>query len=111
MKKIITALIISAFVIVLGGTTIFAAGRGRQASQNAAGNPQCPAAGTGYACSVAGQYFTDTDGDGICDYRNTDDRSEVCPYNNNCTPEYRHHASCKGNAAQSGHREHHGSFR
>ena len=124
MKKIMTAIIISTLVIVLGGTTIFAAGRGRQASQTTAENPQSPAAGAGCACSEAGQYFTDTDGNGICDYRNTDDRAAcnysnaddrtgACPYNNNCMPAYRRHANGNGNSAQFGHRgqEHHVGFR
>lgn len=94
MKKIITALIISAFVIVLGGTAVFA----------------------------AGQYFTDADADGICDYRNTDcyaeynysnadNRTGICPCNNSCTPKYRHHANGNEDAGQPGHREHHGGFR
>ena len=94
MKKIITALIISAFVIVLGGTAVFA----------------------------AGWYFTDADADGICDYRNTDcyaeynysnadNRTGICPCNNSCTPKYRHHANGNEDAGQPGHREHHGGFR
>lgn len=96
MKKIITALIISALVIVLGGTAVFAAGR----------------------------YFTDADADGICDYRNTDcyaeynysnadNRTGICPCNNNnsCTPKYRHHANGNEDAGQPGRREHHGGFR
>lgn len=89
MKKIITALIISALVIVLGGTAVFAAGR----------------------------YFTDADADGICDYRNTDcyaeynysnadNRTGICPCNNSCTPKYRHHADGNEDAGQPGHREH-----
>ena len=96
MKKIITALIISALVIVLGGTAVFATGR----------------------------YFTDADADGICDYRNTDcyaeynysnadNRTGICPCNNNnsCTPKYRHHANGNEDAGQPGHRERHGGFR
>ena len=94
MKKIITALIISALVIALGGTAVFAAGR----------------------------YFTDADADGICDYRNTDcyaeynysntdNRTGICPCNNSCTPKYRHHANGNEDAGQPGHREHHGGFR
>ena len=89
MKKIITALIISALVIVLGGTAVFAAGR----------------------------YFTDADADGICDYRNmdyyaeynysnADNRTGICPCNNSCTPKYRHHADGNEDAGQPGHREH-----
>ena len=94
MKKIITALIISALVMVLGGTAGFAAGR----------------------C------FTDADADGICDYRNTacyadynysnaDNRTGICHCNNSCTPKYRHHANGNEDAGQPGHREHHGGFR
>ena len=73
MKKLTAGLITSALVIVLGSTTALAVGNGRQA---AAGNglnadSQYSAGCTGTFCESTGYYFTDEDGDGICDHRGT----------------------------------------
>ena len=68
MKKVTTAIVISAFVIVLGGTAAFAAGYDRQETRGTAGNRQYS---TDSACQGTGYHFTDADGDGICDYRDT----------------------------------------
>lgn len=111
MKKIMAAIMVSAFVITLGGTTAFAVGRGRQESTS--GIRQYS---TDYTGQGAGAFFTDADGDGICDYRNTSGISGVCPYLEDSvteepaveepaaetpaveTPavEYRHHLRCAG---------------
>lgn len=109
MKKIMATIIISAFVIALGGTTAFAVGRGRQETRSTAGNRQYSA---DYTCQGTGTYFTDTDGDGICDYRNTAESTGVCPHLETPavedsaaeTPavEYRHHLRCAGIGSGNG---------
>ena len=99
MKKIMTAIIISAFVIALGGTTAFAVGRGRQETSSTAGIRQYSA---DYTCQGTGDYFTDTGGDGICDYRNTSGSSEACPYLEDPAVEYRCHSRCTGDGARFG---------
>lgn len=122
MKKIMTAIIISTFVIALGGMTTFAAGRGRQVSQPAGQNARPAAENAGYVGAGTGQYFIDEDGDGICDYleenggteysyRNADNRAETCPYNGSSTPEYRRHTNGAGGSGQYGHRGYRGGFR
>lgn len=73
MKKLTAGIITSALVIVLGSTTALAVGNVRQA---AAGNglnadSQYSAGCTGTFCESTGYYFTDEDGDGICDHRGT----------------------------------------
>jgi hypothetical protein len=103
MKKIMTAIILSAFVIVLCGTTAFAVGRGRQETRSTAGSRQYSA---DHTCQGTGAFFTDTDGDGICDHLNTSGISGVCPYLESPeledpatevpAAEYRHHLRCAG---------------
>ena len=100
MKKIMAAIVISAFVIVLGGTTAFAVGRGRQeAPAGTAGNKQYS---TDYACQGTGRYFIDENGDNICDYRNTAENTGECPYHEDHSSGYRYHAGCSGNSAGCG---------
>ena len=99
MKKIMTAIIISAFVIALGGTTAFAVGRGRQETSSTAGIRQYS---VDYTCPGTEDYFTDTGGDGICDYRNTSGSSEACPYLEDPAVEYRCHSRCTGDGTGIG---------
>lgn len=74
MKKIIAGIIAAACIATLGGATVFAAGLGGQ-------NRQSCSAVTGTAlntascireyCQNEGNCFTDNNGDGICDNRDS----------------------------------------
>lgn len=112
MKKVTTAIVISAFVIVLGGTAAFAAGYGRQETRGTAGNRQYS---TDSACQGTGYHFTDADGYGICDYRDTAGSTGVCPYHEDHMSERPHHADNAGNGAGGGtcfgHHSRHGALR
>lgn len=84
MKKATAAVIVSALVITLGGTTAFAFGRSGQTGyqNNVAGtadmvyneNSKCE------YCEEYGRHYVDADNDGICDNctRNTDDTVSYC---------------------------------
>lgn len=65
MKKISVILTAAAITTILGGTAALAAGSGQNAPDRSV------PAFSGYSCSYcqdSGHCFTDTDGDGICDY-------------------------------------------
>ena len=83
MKKTTAAVIVSAIVITLGGTTALAYGQsGRNGSQNdVAGTADMVYnQNSNYAyCEEYGRHCTDADNDGICDYRAHDaDNGGVC---------------------------------
>ena len=78
MKRITAAITAAAAVAVIGGTAVFAAGPGYGASgygsagNSVAGGNSAALAGQsarvcGY-CEQYGEHYTDSDGDGICDY-------------------------------------------
>lgn len=108
MKKLTAGLITSALVIVLGSTTALAVGNGRQA---AAGNglnadSQYSAGCTGTFCESTGYYFTDEDGDGICDHRGTRPNArytQTCPYCQNDPENCPRHTAAAGDSSGQNH--------
>ena len=108
MKKLTAGLITSALVIVLGSTTALAVGNGRQA---AAGNglnadSQYSAGCTGTFCESTGYYFTDEDGDGICDHRGTRPNArytQTCPYCQNDPENSPRHTTAGGDSSGQNH--------
>ena len=84
MKKSTAAVIVSALVAALGGTTAFAVGQSDQSRyQNSAdaasGKVYDQSSICGY-CEEHGLCYTDADNDGICDYctRSTDGAASNC---------------------------------
>ena len=88
MKKKITAIIMTSLLLVtLGGATVLAAGNSRQRDQWRDGS----------TCICGGSHtFTDQDGDGVCDYRNSADGYQ------GVTGQYRTDGNCDG-SGQYGH--------
>lgn len=121
MRKITAAVIVSALVITLGGTTALAFGRSGQTGyqNNVAGsedmvyneNSKCE------YCEEYGRHYVDTDNDGICDNctRNTDDTVSYCRrgYSSSDSShyyessgngyQYAASASCDGTGQHAGH--------
>ena len=108
MKKLTAGIITSALVIVLGSTTALAVGNGRHAG---AGNglntgSQYSAGCTGTFCESTGYYFTDEDGDGICDHRGTMPGArytQTCPYCRNDPENCPRHTAASGDSSGQGH--------
>ncbi len=104
MKKLTAGIITSALVIVLGSTTALAVGNGRQAgagSGPAAGRPY-PSGCTGAFCDGAEYYFTDEDGDGVCDHLGTGPNApytQTCPYCQNDPENCPRHAAAAGDSS------------
>ena len=103
MKKLTAGLITSALVIVLGSTTALAVGNGRQtgAGNGLNAGSQYSAGCTGTFCESTGYYFTDEDGDGICDHRGTrpDARyTQTCPYCQNDPENCPRHTATAGDS-------------
>lgn len=100
MKKTVAAIIISAFVITLGGTTAFAFSR-------ATGNQNDVAKQTGTEynqynectyCGESGHCFTDSDDDGICDHRSVNTNGTGTCYNHMHSTS---HAGCVSGSSHS----------
>lgn len=106
MKKSTAAVIVSALVITLGGTTALAFGQsGRAGYQNSVDrtadmvyNQNCKC---GY-CEEYGHQYTDTDNDGVCDYctRNYESVSDQGVNGYHCISV----SSCNGTGHHAGHR-------
>lgn len=98
MKKLTAGIITSALVIVLGSTTALAVGNGlNTGSQYSAG---C----TGTFCESTGYYFTDEDGDGICDHRGTmpgAQYTQTCPYCQNDPENCPRHTAAAGDSTDA----------
>lgn len=95
MKKKITAIIMTSLLLVtLGGATVLAAGNSRQRDQWQDGS----------TCICGGAHtFTDQDGDGVCDYRDS-----AGGYQGG-TGQYRTDGNCDG-SGQYGAHGHHAGF-
>lgn len=106
MKKLTAGIITSALVIVLGSTTALAVGNGRQpgAGDGLNAGSQYPAGCTGTFCKSTGYYFTDEDGDGICDHRDTMPNArytQTCPYCQNDPENCPRHAAAAGDSTDT----------
>lgn len=106
MKKLTAGIITSALVIVLGSTTALAVGNGRQAGpgNGLSAEGQYPSGCTGVFCEGAGYYFTDEDGDGICDYRSTKPNAQytqTCPYCQNDPENCPRHAAAADDSSDA----------
>ena len=100
MKKKITAIIITSLLLVtLGGATVLAAGNSRQRDQWQENQGQ-----DGSTCICGGAHtFTDQDGDGVCDYRDS-----ASGYQGG-TGQYRTDGNCDGSGQYVAH-GHHADF-
>ena len=100
MKKLTAGIIASALVIVLGSTTALAVGNG----VNAGG--QYSAGYKGTFCQDTGYYFTDENGDGICDHRGTMPGAryaQTCPYCQSDPKNCLHYEDAAGDSSGQGH--------
>ena len=77
MKKIKWITLAAVLILTLGCTTLLASAHGRRH------DARSTRSSTASVCTYCGDYshcFTDSDGDGICDYREDTDAAAGCQY-------------------------------